>query len=382
MVWGAATILMMTSKDMVAPSFLRVVIGAAEGIPEINGVCLTLWYTSEEYALYPSRPEKVKKFFTEEEEIILQRTQRAHNTSGERVTLRGSMTIFAQPQLCVMCLIYFVVIWSSSGYSNCLPSIINGFGYSTVHSQLLTVPYAILGFLSVNLFCFLCHRKQHREAFVIGLATVALAGFAILYAAGDANTDTSAALPRLAALALISLGNYPLIPIMLTWVYVNTIGLSRCALAIPLQNMAGSAPYLTNLGTPSKTMTPITPRRLLTFIATTLIATSPASANGCYSKGETWGDVAGHDEIFNNMNSICNNFAGTFAAGQRKTACTNFGSGNKIDWVVENNQGDSQTLSASDCVAAMTIEINACAHGSEQQHGSFHYQDDPNGGSC
>ncbi|OKL63314.1 hypothetical protein UA08_01807 [Talaromyces atroroseus] len=289
MVWGAATILMMTSKNMLAPSILRIIIGAAEGITEINGVYLTMWYTPREYAvragiwysfgvlatcfngliaygiqenatstlkpwrllflvegvlpiifgcvmiwLYPSRPEKVKKFFTEEEkELILQRTRRAYNTPGEKVTLRGSLTIFAQPQLYGMCLIYFVVIWASSGYSNFLPSIINGFGYSTVRSQLLTVPYAVLGFLSVNLFCFVSDRTQRRGVFVLGLATVALVGFAILYAVPDASG------PRLFALALISLGNYPLIPIMLTWVYVNTIGLSRRAMAIPLQNVAG-----------------------------------------------------------------------------------------------------------------------------------------------
>lgn len=287
--WGAATILMITSKNMVAPSILRVVIGAAEGITETNGVYLTMWYTPQEYAvragiwysfgvlansfngliaygiqtnnstslkpwqllflvegilpivfgflmmwLYPSRPEKVKKFFTEpEKELILQRTRRAHNTPGEKVTLRGSLTIFTQPQLYGMCLIYFVVIWTSAGYGTFLPSIINGFGFTRVRSQLLTVPFTVLGFLSVNFFCFLSDRFQRRGIFVIGLGITALAGFAILYAIPDATA------PRLAALALIALGNYPMIPIMLTWVYVNTIGLSRRAMAIPLQNVAG-----------------------------------------------------------------------------------------------------------------------------------------------
>ena len=291
MVWGAATILMMTSKNIVAPCILRVVIGAAEGITEINGIYLTMWYTPKEYAvragiwysfgvlatsfngliaygiqsnshssilkswqllflvegilplvfgcfmiwLYPSRPENVKKFFNEEEkELILRRTRRAHNTPGETVTLRGALSIFAQPQLYGMCTIYLAVIWSSSGYSNFLPSIINGFGYSTVRSQLLTVPYAVLGFVSVNFFCFLSDRTQCRGVFVFALGITALIGFAILYAVPDDKVA-----PRLAGLALISIGNYPLIPIMLTWVYVNTIGLSRRAMAIPLQNVAG-----------------------------------------------------------------------------------------------------------------------------------------------
>jgi hypothetical protein len=36
----------------------------------------------------------------------------------------------------------------------------------------------------------------------------------------------------------------------------------------------------------------------------------------------------------------------------------------------------------SSCIAAMTIEFDACSHGSEQDHGNFHYTLDPNAGAC
>ena len=44
--------------------------------------------------------------------------------------------------------------------------------------------------------------------------------------------------------------------------------------------------------------------------------------------------------------------------------------------------GVGSTLLSSDCDAALTIEINACEHGSEQDHGRFHYKADPNLGKC
>lgn len=36
----------------------------------------------------------------------------------------------------------------------------------------------------------------------------------------------------------------------------------------------------------------------------------------------------------------------------------------------------------SSCIHAILTEFNACEDGSEQQYGSFHYDIDPNSGSC
>lgn len=116
-------------------------------------------------------------------------------------------------------------------------------------------------------------------------------------------------------------------------------------------------------------------------ISAVLIA-SPVNANGCYSSGETFSQVATHDDIFSAMNDACNGFAGTFLPGQQKTSCSAFPGGDRVDWGVTNIEGSSQALDASDCISAMTIEINACSQGSQQDHGSFNYKDDPNSGSC
>lgn len=288
-VWGILTIMLMFSKSMVLPGILRVFIGAAEGLTQINNVFLTMWYTRREIAVrtgiwyscgvlagsfngiiayglqknahsslkpwqllflvegifpivfgpiliyfYPSSPEKVKKFFTPEEKALcIARTQRARNTAGARITLRGALSIFKSPETYGMWLAYFCVIWSSSGYGNFLPSIVNGLGYSAADSQLLTVPICVIGTISVNFWCWISDRFQLRGPLIIALALSTFAGFAILV---GVETGTG---PRLFALCWINFSLQPLIPLTLTFLFVDTVGLSRRALSIPIQNACG-----------------------------------------------------------------------------------------------------------------------------------------------
>lgn len=289
-VWGIATIMIIFSKSIILPSLMRVLIGAAEGITQVNSVFLTMWYTPREYAvrtgawyscgvlagafngliaygiqtnihssvfkswqliylvegclpigfgmvfiwLYPPTPEHIKKFFSEEEKsLIIRRTRRARNTPGESVTLKGTISAFRQIHLYPMCLIYFCIIWTVSGYNAFLPSIINGFGFTRVRSQLLTVPVTLAGFLSVWIFCIWSDRVRKRGVFLVFLSMTAFVGYLILVIV------PSAIAPRLVGLVLISFSIQPMVPLALTWLYVNTVGLSRRAMSLPLQNISG-----------------------------------------------------------------------------------------------------------------------------------------------
>ncbi|CZR69997.1 uncharacterized protein PAC_19898 [Phialocephala subalpina] len=289
-VWGIASIMMLFSKSIILPSLMRVLIGAAEGITQVNSVFLTMWYTPREYAvrtgawyscgvlagtfngliaygiqtnihssvfkswqliylvegclpigfgivfiwLYPPTPELVKKFFSEEEKkLVIERTRRARNTPGESVTLKGAVSAFRQPHLYGMCLIYFCIIWTVSGYGAFLPSIINGLGFTRVLSQLLTVPITFAGFASVWVFCIWSDRVRKRGIFLVCLSVTAFIGYLILVIV------PSIVAPRLVGLVLISIGIQPMVPLALTWLYTNTVGLSRRAMSIPLQNISG-----------------------------------------------------------------------------------------------------------------------------------------------
>ncbi|KAJ5083477.1 hypothetical protein N7456_012904 [Penicillium angulare] len=288
--WGICTIMLLFSKGMVLPGILRVLIGATEGLTQINTVFLTMWYTKDEIAVrtglwysfgslaaafngliawgiqhnihssifkswqllfliegafpitfapfliyfYPSSPANVKKFFTEEEKrLCISRSQRAGNTIGRAVNPREAFSVFYALETYGMFIAYFCVIWSSSGYGNFLPAIVKGLGFSAVKSQLLTVPICFLGFISVNFWCYISDRLQIRGPLIIGLAMVAMIGFTILTAISSAKG------PRIFALCLISCSVQPLIPLALSFLFVNTAGLSRRALLIPIQNACG-----------------------------------------------------------------------------------------------------------------------------------------------
>ncbi|KXT17228.1 hypothetical protein AC579_5781 [Pseudocercospora musae] len=116
------------------------------------------------------------------------------------------------------------------------------------------------------------------------------------------------------------------------------------------------------------------PAAILTALAS---HSALVAANGSFTGGYTWSQVADADTIATARETFCSNSAGNFAADQTKTACAdNFNSGNTINWSVHVN-GVGTTLLGSDCDAALTIEIKACGHGSEQDLGRFHYKADP-----
>lgn len=287
--WGICTIMLLFSSSVVLPSILRVLIGAAEGLTQINTVFITMWYTKEEIAtrtglwisfgalagafngliawgiqhnvhsttfkswqvlfllegtfpiffgpiifyFYPSSPSKVKKYISEEEkEVCITRTQRAGNTIDRASSLREAMTIFRNPETYGMLIAHFCVLWAASGFASFLPTIIDGLGFSAVESQLLTIPVCIVSFLSVNFFCYYSDRLQLRGPLIMGLAVISAIGFTMLAALSSKG-------PRIFALYLISFSVYTLIPLTLTFLCVNTVGLSRRALVIPIQNAFG-----------------------------------------------------------------------------------------------------------------------------------------------
>jgi hypothetical protein len=124
---------------------------------------------------------------------------------------------------------------------------------------------------------------------------------------------------------------------------------------------------------------------MLLYTATIILTTTLpfASANGCFSGGETYNQVGSHSDIVHARHVACNKMSGSFNANQLKIHCASFSkSGNRINFSVKNNLDNSAHLTQNECLAAFTIEMNACDHGSEQDHGSFHYKDDPNAGKC
>ncbi|KAE9375916.1 hypothetical protein N431DRAFT_454510 [Stipitochalara longipes BDJ] len=118
-----------------------------------------------------------------------------------------------------------------------------------------------------------------------------------------------------------------------------------------------------------------------------VLATLPTAFSlGCYTNGPTFDDLfAG--TTFNNVNLA--NLIGGIATGawpgdEIKTWCFTFAGDSEyhVNIVVENNSAFWQNLNENDAFDAALTEINACDHGSEQNHGDFYYRIDPNNGAC
>lgn len=122
---------------------------------------------------------------------------------------------------------------------------------------------------------------------------------------------------------------------------------------------------------------------LLALYATLPFFTS-VNALGCFTSGELYGDLTTNGTALEEARTdFCElaTSSGTYPQGASESGCFPFGE-NRLNFMVINNSGTTQTLTMGDCVAALTIEMNACSMGSMQNHGSFQYLDDPNAGAC
>ena len=123
----------------------------------------------------------------------------------------------------------------------------------------------------------------------------------------------------------------------------------------------------------------------LSVVATVLLSVESAHALGCYTTGLRYGDVSSNNNsIAQARQRACQRFGGkTYSQGGGDSLCVSFpATRNRINFNIRNNAGTARYLSYSDCIAALTIEMNACSRGSEQNHGNFFYRNDPNAGLC
>ncbi|RAK70996.1 uncharacterized protein BO72DRAFT_38441 [Aspergillus fijiensis CBS 313.89] len=127
----------------------------------------------------------------------------------------------------------------------------------------------------------------------------------------------------------------------------------------------------------------MSPSTIAYLFSTALAVLTPlAAAKGCYSGGESYSSVATGHEILEEAVNACDILEGIYVSGASRPHCSNFQSGNRVNWEVTNESGSKAILSSIDCVAALRTEIEACPRGSLQTYGPFLIKYDPNAGAC
>lgn len=124
----------------------------------------------------------------------------------------------------------FAPIYSLSMF---IPTIIKGMGYSANNAQLMSVPpYVFACFFTIGASWY-ADRARQRGIFLLGFQLVAILGFALLAASGNATV-------QYIGTVLAAVGVYPQIPLGLAWNGANIGGSLKRGTGIAMQVMGGN----------------------------------------------------------------------------------------------------------------------------------------------
>lgn len=137
------------------------------------------------------------------------------------ITLRDIGNVFKDYKIIIGGFMYFGLIVPAYGYAYFAPSIIKNFGYSTIKTQLYSVPPWAAAFGFSMLIAWASDRSRHRFGFVMLPICVSITGFAMLLAVSPASNAAYA------ALFLVTSGTYSAMPIIVCWFTMNLGGHHR-----------------------------------------------------------------------------------------------------------------------------------------------------------
>ncbi|KAI0356828.1 MFS general substrate transporter [Trametes cingulata] len=132
------------------------------------------------------------------------------------------------------CLINMSVITPVYGITFFLPSIINGFGFNTVISQLLSIPPYVVATITVVAWSKWSDNIKKRSPFICAGLVLCLVGFAI-------NVSDVSIGAKYFGTYLVVTGSYAGFPGNVSWMGNNTVGHYRRAVAIGMQVMFANA---------------------------------------------------------------------------------------------------------------------------------------------
>lgn len=143
---------------------------------------------------------------------------------------------FRDPKVWLNSLCQFCANTCSFGFSTFLPVIIRGFGYSSVRTQLLTVPVYIWASAVYLVVAFCSDWLNRRAFFMVPLALVTMIGYAMML--GVAMTSTAV---LYFATFVTATGIYCCVGLNVTWIINSNAGYFKRATAIGLQQTIGNS---------------------------------------------------------------------------------------------------------------------------------------------
>ncbi|KAK5105617.1 High-affinity nicotinic acid transporter [Lithohypha guttulata] len=172
------------------------------------------------FYLLPDFPEDSKWLTTEEKQYVTARLQVEQGKSqlDHKITIKDTGRLLRDVKMVLGGLMYFGLIVPAYPYAYFAPSIIREWGYSSIQTQLYTVPPWAAAFVFCMVTATLSDYFRHRLLFVLLTISVAVAGLGILVSVRD-NTSL-----QYGALFLLAMGTYSAMPLVICWFNMNLGG--------------------------------------------------------------------------------------------------------------------------------------------------------------
>lgn len=135
----------------------------------------------------------------------------------------------------VCALMYFGFLIPAYGYAYFAPTIIKGWDYSNIETQLRTVPIWAVAFVFSMIIAYFSDRQQHRFLYLVFPVLLGIIGFIILLTVHD-NVSV-----QYFALFLALMGTFGPTPICICWFSTNLAGHKRRAVGSAFQIAFGNA---------------------------------------------------------------------------------------------------------------------------------------------
>ncbi|KZT63416.1 MFS general substrate transporter [Daedalea quercina L-15889] len=170
-------------------------------------------------------------FLTAEERSYLMWTKKYDNSSvgeEEHFEMRHLVDALCDWQVWLQVLMFMTIVAPLLGISLFLPSIINGFGYGTAVSQLLTVPPYIVATIVLVIVAIWSDRSKLRSPFLFAGLVMCLIGFAI-------NISDVRIGAKYFGTFLCVTGSYATMPGVISWLGNNLAGQYKRGVGMAVQ---------------------------------------------------------------------------------------------------------------------------------------------------
>lgn len=179
------------------------------------------------------------KWLTEQDKALMRiRAEQARVYQGESENFDKTEVklAFKDPKVWLSAGCQFCANTCSFGFGTFLPVIIRGFGYSSIKTQLLTVPVYIWASAVYLTIAYISDKINKRAVFMVPMALVTATGYALMLGVSMKTTGV-----QYFATFVTATGIYCVVGLNVTWVSNSNAGYFKRATAIGLQQTIGNS---------------------------------------------------------------------------------------------------------------------------------------------